>query len=87
MCSCVLTATAAVAAPLRVIYPRQAENDSRDTYKIELLERVLQATTNEFGGFVLEPSAAVMTENRMDALMGCYTIARPTPELVEMLQC
>ena len=25
--------------------------------------------------------------NRMDALMGCYTIARPTPELVEMLQC
>ena len=69
MCSCVLTATAAVAAPLRVIYPRQAENDSRDTYKIELLERVLQATTNEFGGFVLEPSAAVMTENRMDALM------------------
>ena len=67
--SCVLAATVAVAAPLRVIYPRQEENDRRDTYKIVLLERVLQATTNDFGDFVLEPSALAMTETRMEALM------------------
>ena len=68
-CSCILATTAAVAAPLRVIYPRQEETDRRDTYKIELLERVLQVTTNEFGGFELGPSAAIMSETRMDALM------------------
>ena len=43
---------------------------------------------NGFAGAVrtaLDSGAAAA--NRMDALMGSYTIARPTPELVEMQQC
>ncbi len=69
ICGCVLAATGAVAEPLRVIYPRQQETDQRDTYKIALLERVLNVTTEEFGDCVMEPSVALMTETRMDALM------------------
>ena len=66
---CALAVACAVAEPMRVIYPRQQETDQRDTYKIALLERALQITTEEFGDFVMEPSVGLMTEPRMDALM------------------
>lgn len=59
----------AAAEPLSVIYPRQLESDRRDTYKIALLERALEATREEFGDYELRPSASVMTETRMEALM------------------
>ena len=41
----------------------------------------------EVGAVRTAVDSGAAAANRMDALMGCYTIARPTPELVEMLQC
>ena len=41
----------------------------------------------EVGAVPTAVDSGAAAANRMDALMGCYTIARPTPELVEMLQC
>ena len=40
----------------------------------------------EVGAVRTAVDSGAAAANRMDALMGCYTIARPTPELVEMLQ-
>lgn len=60
---------AAASPPVRVVYPRQDEGDNRDAYKIELLQMALDATVPDFGPFLLEPSASVMSERRMDALM------------------
>jgi hypothetical protein len=54
---------------MRIVYPRQDDADTRDRYKIELLQLALDATLDEFGPYVLDPSASVMTELRMDALM------------------
>lgn len=41
----------------------------------------------EVGAVRTAVDSGAAAASRMDALMGCYTIARPTPELVEMLQC
>ena len=41
----------------------------------------------EVGGARAAVDAGAAAANKMDALLSCYTIARPTEELVNMLQC
>ena len=41
----------------------------------------------EVGAVRTAVDAGAAAANKMDALLSCYTIARPTEELVNMLQC
>ena len=57
---------------------------------VEIVKKVWMVTIivrGEVGAVRTAVDSGAAAANRMDALMGCYTIARPTPELVEMLQC
>lgn len=41
----------------------------------------------EVGAVRTAVDAGAAVANKMDALLSCYTIARPTAELINMLQC
>lgn len=54
---------------LTAIYPKQSVNDTRDLYKIELLEKAFAKAAEKYGRTELIPSESVMNEARMMAIM------------------
>lgn len=60
----------AIAAPMVVSYHRSDANDKQNHFQFDLIERALEVTRPEYGGFILRPYGGAPTAKRQAILIG-----------------